>query len=204
MGMFGGFKQPQPSQPMFGAGYDPTSGGMSLNGWNPSAAPTPAPQAPAPSFFGEGGVGRNIAGNIGDYLAKLGGGSAIYAPIQQERAQLDRQMAAQAAQQQAEYQRQLALAQWKRQNPEPGSVETNYNFIAGKDPKQASAYLANVADPVVPFLNPATGLYDNAHKSGAPVSAPEKAAIPSGTKMTINGKDAWYVNGDWYDNPEGR
>lgn len=62
-----------------------------------------APTAPAkPSFFGEGGVGRAIAGNIGDFLLQYSGMQPIYAPAMQQR---------QAAQQ-AEMQRQQGLADW--------------------------------------------------------------------------------------------
>lgn len=65
------------------------------------AAPMTAPPE-KPKFFGEGGVGRAIAGNIGDFLLQYSGMQPIYAPAMQQR---------QAAQQ-AERQRQQGLAEW--------------------------------------------------------------------------------------------
>lgn len=47
------------------------------------------PPAPAATpFFGQGGVGRGIAGALGDYLLQMGHAQPIYAPVmQQQRAQ---------------------------------------------------------------------------------------------------------------------
>lgn len=68
----------------------------------PAMTATPQPMAPKQSFFGEGGVGRAIAGNIGDFLLQYSGMQPIYAPIMQQR------QAAQAA----ERERQQGLADW--------------------------------------------------------------------------------------------
>lgn len=67
---------------------------------DPGYAAPPEPQKP--KFFGEGGVGRAIAGNIGDFLLQYSGMQPIYAPIMQQR------QAAQAA----ERERQQGLADW--------------------------------------------------------------------------------------------
>lgn len=68
----------------------------------PAMTAVEQPLAPKQKFFGEGGVGRAIAGNIGDFLLQYSGMQPIYAPVMQQR---------QAAQQ-AEMQRQQGLADW--------------------------------------------------------------------------------------------
>jgi len=64
--------------------------------------------------FKPGGAGRDIAGYIGDALANIGGVKPVYGPSKmQER------------QQELEYQRQIALAQYKQQNPDPTGTMQN-------------------------------------------------------------------------------
>lgn len=45
--------------------------------------------APKPSFFGEGGTGRQIVGIVGDALSAAGGGQPVYAQAMQQRRQED-------------------------------------------------------------------------------------------------------------------
>lgn len=106
-------------------------------------APNPAP-APSPSFFGDGGTGRNIAGAIGDFLLQQAHAQPIFAPMQQQRTMMARQAAQAQRQQQAEYERQKAMYDYKLANPEPISPhfwETNDGSLAaiggnyGTDPK---------------------------------------------------------------------
>lgn len=108
------------------------------------AAPMTAPPE-KPKFFGEGGVGRAIAGNIGDFLLQYSGMQPIYAPVMQQR---------QAAQQ-AEMQRQQGLADWvakqeyEAAHPKPINNDTinDYQFIAERlGPDAAQNYLKTIAD----------------------------------------------------------
>jgi hypothetical protein len=64
--------------------------------------------------FRPGGAGRDIAGYVGDALLNMSGGKPIYAP-----------MKAQAAEQQAQLQRQMELARYKAQNPDPTGTMQN-------------------------------------------------------------------------------
>lgn len=80
-----------PAMPMASA----MSGGM-----------TTAQEPMKPKFFGEGGVGRAIAGNIGDFLLQQSGMDPIYAPVMQQR------QAMQYDQQQRELQRRQGLEDW--------------------------------------------------------------------------------------------
>lgn len=86
----------------------------------PEMTATSSPMAPAkPKFFGEGGVGRSIAGNIGDFLLQYSGMQPIYAPAMQQRQAMAHD------QQQREMQRQQGLEDWvakqeyERANPAP-------------------------------------------------------------------------------------
>ena len=81
-------------------------------------AATPAPVA-KPSFFGEGGTGRAIAGTIGDALLSLNHQQPIFAPAMQQRREQNLLLQRQQMQQDAELQRQLALVQYKQAHPDP-------------------------------------------------------------------------------------
>ena len=59
------------------------------SGIEAALAENAAKSPPKPSFFGKGGVGRNIAGLLGDYLAQLGGGQAVYAPLMEHQRALE-------------------------------------------------------------------------------------------------------------------
>lgn len=117
----------------------------------PAMTASAQPLAPAkPSFFGEGGVGRAIAGNIGDFLLQNSGMAPIYAPAMQER----RAMA--YGQQQREAQRRqgledwVAKEQWERANPKPVNNDTvaDYEYIRDKlGEDAANEFLRNKANP---------------------------------------------------------
>lgn len=101
-----------------------------------------SPDVKGPSFFGEGGTGRAIAGYIGDFLAKQGGGEAVYAPtmlLRQKDAREDQQRADQ-------FRQQLALLAYKQAHPDPTALEQNANYLAkyGLD----GAYRENQANPI--------------------------------------------------------
>ena len=111
----------------------------------------PATESPAPrqSFFGKGGVGRDMAGRMGDVLVQMAGMQPIYAPMMQH--QMDRQQALE------DYNRKLSDEMdlwrqkqiWERDNPKPFSNDTisDYQFIAGKlGEDAANGFLRNFAD----------------------------------------------------------
>lgn len=83
--------------------------------------------AAKPSFMGQGGAGRAIAGTIGDTLLQYNGMDAVYAPQQaaQQKAAMDAQ--------QAQADRETKFADWRRQydyqreNPEPSAAQP-YRF----------------------------------------------------------------------------
>lgn len=112
----------------------------------PDMTATQQPMAPAkPKFFGGGGVGRAIAGNIGDFLLQYSGMQPIYQPAVQQR------QAMAYDQQQREAQRAAGLEDWmlkqeyERANPAPRAPhywETNDGSLGmvGPDGKPTILY----------------------------------------------------------------
>jgi hypothetical protein len=122
------------------------------------------PQEPAkkPGFFGEGGVGRGIAGSIGDYLLQVNGMRPIYAPRMEENRR------AQHEAQQAERQRATSWEDWQkrfdyeRANPKSVNNDTvnDYQYIQKTLGKEAAdMYLRRLGDPMVNMTLPGDNFY---------------------------------------------
>lgn len=65
-----------------------------------------------PSFFGEGGAGRDIVGNMADFLIQYAGGQPIYRPAKE-------------ASQSRLFEAAQGLAQWRRKMAEPDYATVN-------------------------------------------------------------------------------
>lgn len=90
-------------------------------------APSAIPQARKPGFFAEGGIGRQIAGVLGDALLQQSGGQPIYLPnLMQQRAFQQRQQMMQE-QRQNDWEDWQKQAQWKidHEKPTPHYWEAN-------------------------------------------------------------------------------
>lgn len=90
----------------------------------PDPLPLPA-LASKPSFFGQGGAGRGIAGAIGDYLLQLGHMQPIYAPAKAQQTAFERgEEQYQRRRQDAltdderNFQQQIKLLDYKRLHPD--------------------------------------------------------------------------------------
>lgn len=188
-----------PAAGMFGA-RPPVSGlSAAPDSMSSGFMPIPTPDVPAPSFFGAGGTGRNIAGIIGDALLSASGRGPIYAPLRAQAAQSQRD----ARRQNMEYQRQLALAQYKDAHPEAGTVEKNYQFFNRIDPTgNLGKTYATQASEGPPIMQTVNGQLVAIPRSGLSNSATTAPAAPA--SKTVNGRTYYFVNGDWYDNPEGK
>ena len=81
--------------------------------------PLPEPPVKKPSFFGQGGTGRGIAGGIGDFLLQQAGARPIYAPAMQAQHEAALQQAQAQQQREAGMSDWLAKQQWERDNPAP-------------------------------------------------------------------------------------
>lgn len=116
----------------------------------PDMTATQQPLAPAkPKFFGEGGVGRAIAGNIGDFLLQYSGMQPIYQPAVQQRQAMAYDQQQRERSRLADWQDKIAFAEWERRNPKPVNNDTinDYRFITetlGED--AGKQYLQNLAD----------------------------------------------------------
>ncbi len=100
-------------------------------------APSAIPQARKPGFFAEGGIGRQIAGVLGDALLQQSGGQPIYLPnLMQQRAFQQRQQMMQEQRQNdwGDWQKQ---AQWKIDHEKPPVNDTvaDFNFFKSLDPE---------------------------------------------------------------------
>lgn len=134
------------------------------------------PQQPkGPGFFSEGGVGRGIAGAIGDWALQNSGMQPIYAPAMQERRQMAQRQ--QMMQQQREMELQddarkrgldwqdwQAREQWKREHPEPVNNDTvnDFNFYKSLSPQDKAIYDQQhpivIQGPDGPYLVPRSSM----------------------------------------------
>ena len=109
------------------------------------------PQAAKPKFFGDGGMGRVLAGVIGDALAQNAGIQPLYAPAMRQRQQTEAEEAQWTRRrqtenedwtrgQQAEDARWTRQQQWKRDNPDPSPMMRDAQAWQGMTPEQRTAY----------------------------------------------------------------
>jgi hypothetical protein len=136
-----------------------------------------------PSFFGEGGTGRGIAGFIGDALLQMGGMNPIYQPVMQDK------RAMQFAQQQRMMDRRGDMSDWRTKktweasNPEPTELE-RIMIAGGLDPKSPEGQkllrtaAENKANPPVWRQGPDMQFYrvdtGNRRQIGATVPMPNR------------------------------
>lgn len=138
--------------------YSPLSQATASQGAIGNMAPVSNAVAAAPTslapkkkgLFGKGGVGRAIAGTIGDFLMQRSGMAPVYAPAMM----MQRQEAAQAAAERLK--RAQDLSDWrmkedyKRENPSQTAFQQDYEYIRrnfGED--AANTYRENKINPPV-------------------------------------------------------
>jgi hypothetical protein len=88
--------------------------------------PLPTPEPKEPSFFGQGGTGRNIAGYIGDALLTASGGRPVFGPAQMQQHQMQQQIASE--------ERRAKLAAMYRAPQQPHYWETNDGSLGSIGP----------------------------------------------------------------------
>ena len=94
----------------------------------------PTAQPSSPSFFGQGGVGRGIAGTIGDYLLQQAHMQPIYAPAMEQARKFHEQQVMAMQKQQAEMYAPREVGGNLVQMDHSGSFKTLYS--APKQPQQ--------------------------------------------------------------------
>lgn len=168
-------------------------------------------QIKKPKPFQKGGIGLTLAGIIADGIAsgfgaQPGYGPALRAETEHNRAlQLWREKVAQERADRLDtanstLARQIALEQWKRDNPEapdPTSLERNITYLKRLNPsmtdEQAYAIAKqNINRPIMIGGQPYGFDADTGEESGGVQT------------QTIDGVTYYNVGGKWYDNPEGR
>jgi len=163
----------------------------------------PLPQMPGvkkPGAFSQGGKGWQIMGIIGDALQAAGGGRPTYMPFVQEQQQLETEGRQRLAERQAEraatMQQWIAQQDWKKQNPDPTSMENDLAAFNRMTPEQRAqlAAMYDIKSPIA--VSGPTGTYRVPRGYGQPTNGP--------ATQTIDGQTYYQINGKWYDNPEGR
>jgi hypothetical protein len=101
----------------------------------------------------------------------------------------------------AEYQRQAMLEQYKASNPGPTEMQRNYQYLMQTNPALAQTYLRAQANPMTLMTDPATGAVTFQPKGGPD---PQQPGSQQPMSKVVNGQPYYFVNGGWYDNPEGR
>lgn len=176
-------------------GYDQSAAMQGQSGFAPmntNAAPK------KPSFFGQGGIGRGIAGTIGDVLLQRGGNAPIYAPAMQQQNRLMQQQKMAEQQRMQEREDFMFEQNYKRENPiAPQPTEFERILQASGLPQEQQItlmqdYARNRANPVqgVPYTDEAgnTGLQfirpnqKTGQPAVAPTSQPEYEALPAGAQ----------------------
>lgn len=185
MGMFGNLlgksQQPQPDQP-----------GMGMGDMGIIQAPDqPQRQQDYNLRTFENTPGWKVMlGGLFDGLAQMGGMKPTFIPQLQQNRQRQWEMSKMAQQQGLEYQRQMALKQYERDNPSPTAVMQNYQFMQGLGkPDLAEGYLANLGDPAVTLTLPGDRVYSGPRSGlGAAMTASPNAnggvpTAPSGAQF---------------------
>lgn len=201
-GLFGNGPQINPNQ-RYGDGFDPVSGAMSLSGGGspPTAAqqvarggdgidPSTMRPSPLQNFVGRLNSGVNSA------LATLGNPAAM------QREQMQNAALQALRQQQFEGQRQMAVKQFEAANPQPTTLQRNYEYLKLHNPALAETYLRAEANPMTLTTDPLTGNLRFTPKGGDPSIAPMPGQAQGPITKTIGAKTYYSPNGtDWYDNP---
>jgi peptidase M15-like protein len=93
----------------------------------PLAAPLPVPQQQQqkPGFFKQGGLGRHIAGALGDVLLQQGGMQPVYSPMQQQQRALEQSEAQWSRRRQADNEDWQNRQAWQLAHPSPIVREDN-------------------------------------------------------------------------------
>lgn len=157
------------------------------------------PQLPGkskPGLFGQGGVGRAIAGTIGDALLQQSGAQPIYAPAVEQRRLLEAQAQRDASQREASWQDWVKRETWKRDNPEPKEPSLQYF-----DDNAGNRYSYNpmTGEQKLIFTDPNDKMFV---QDGQLITVPNVVRQPSQAgedRRTVNGKSYVKRGNDWFE-----
>lgn len=148
------------------------------------------PLAAKPGLFGKGGKGWMGLGILGDALSAYGGQRGVFAPFMMEQNQQEAED--NRFQQHLAAQQAMAIEKAKADALEPPPEVKLGNYIMSLSPDERAKTLRGLdaARPVTATGPMGTSIVPRS-------SEPPSRSLPDGSK-------AWLVNGEWYDNPEGR
>ncbi len=114
---------------LFGAARNIVAGDQSMGDLmppitnQPLGIPTQQMPEQKPGFFGQGGIGRGIAGSIGDWLQQTNGLEATYGPAMAQRRQMEflQQRAEQSRE--TDWQDYVHKQEYERANPKPSTAQ---------------------------------------------------------------------------------
>lgn len=163
---------------------------------NPQAAPNlntlggplrtqfaPGAQATAkPKFLQEGGMGRHIAGAIGDMLLQQAGMQPVYAPVMRDRQQAEAEDVQWQRHREADNEDWQSREAWKLANPDPAPMVRDAMAWQQMTPEQRAAYeamkKAQEGDPIVNTSLP-NGQFYSGPRSGLAQALAGGQAAPS-------------------------
>lgn len=138
--------------PMFPQSFAPDGQGVPIPALQTALATDTAPKG---GFFKDGGMGRYLAGAIGDVLLQQSGMQPMFAPMQRQKQSDEREEAQWTRRREAENQDWTNREAWKlaNQKREPTSMERNLATFQQWGPDQRKAYAemqqAERGDPFV-------------------------------------------------------
>jgi len=135
-----------------------------------------------------GGKGWNVLGIIGDALQTAGGGQASYMPFVQEQKAQEKQLALRDEERRQAIKDWVAKELFKRNNPEPTSMETDLAAWNRMTPEQRAQYatMQDVRNPIA--VSGPAGTYRVARTVGQSGGA---------QTQSIDGRQFVNVNGQW-------
>lgn len=119
----------------FGIALQDALGGLDPAFSQQIVAPEPAPKQGLSK-------GQIIAGIIGDMLAQVGGGKAVFAPMMAQQREQEQEDVRWSRRQQAEDEQWQRRQEWQLTHPEPSAMERNLQTWQGWTPDQRTAYSA--------------------------------------------------------------
>lgn len=164
----------------------------------------------------EWGMGKRLLGGLLDGIMTTTGGQPMNIPMML--AQKQRGMSLQDEQRKREQDLQdaIELARAKAEFREPTALQQNFSWFKGLPAEEQQTFqrYQDMTRPLIP-LDMQTEAGGPVMRSYVPQSQAPGAGIPNGspTQGAPNSKviqgpkgpmQVWLVNGEWYDNPEGR
>lgn len=180
------------SNPMFPQSMAPAGQMASMPVLQAALGTDTAPKPQGGGFFKEGGMGRYIAGAIGDALMHNAGMQPVFAPAMQQQRADQREEVQWTRRRQQQNDDWTQREDYKRNHPDPTAMERNLSTYQRFTPEQRATYgqmqTAERGDPFVTTTLP-NGQFYAGPQSGLISALTGQASAPS-AKPTIT-PDLW-------------